>query len=245
MKEYYYSKEALVQYLIDNIPEYQEYHEREKEGWEDYEITYHTEMGWLLDFTGEEINNERTKYLPFIFNLIEELVECNDENAENAAWTIFLEGLPYLPDKYCTFSLDAYSKYLGPKSLEALEIINAPPDPAIVLQREKEKQYKASIIPFLLESLNNKIKDYSKFREEDIKKWKEEGQIRPLPVEMTTLLEFVKIKLANDDLETVKKILRSVKQTSEYAKEDSYFHELLEHWYNIFSKYLLEKYLSE
>jgi len=240
-----YSKEALVQYLLDNVTEYKEYRKRAREGWEDYEITYHTEMRWLLRFTKIQIAQNETKYLRFIFNLIENLLDCNDEDADNAVWTMFLENMPYTPDKYYTFSLDAYSKYLGPKSLKALEIINAPLDPKIISQREREKQYKASIIPFLLESLNSKIEEYEKFREEDIKKWKEEGQIRPLPVEMTTLLEFVKIKLANDDLETVKKILRSVKQTTEYAKEDSYFHELLEHWYNIFSKYLLEKYLSE
>ncbi|XVN41711.1 MAG: hypothetical protein RCO49_04290 [Rickettsia endosymbiont of Argas persicus] len=136
-------------------------------------------------------------------------------------------------DRFPKFSVEACRKYLGPKSLKALEIINAPPDPAIVLRWEKEKQYKASIPPFLLESLNNKIEGYDKFREEDIKKWKEEGQVRPLPVEMTTLLEFVKIKLANKDHEIVTKILDSVKETAEYAKDEPYFHELLEHWYKI------------
>lgn len=88
----------------------------------------------------------------------------------------------------------------------------------------------------MLESLNSQIKDYSKFREEDIRKWKEEGQVRPLPVEMTTLLEFVKIKLVNDDKESIKKILKSVEQTAEYAKDDSYFYALLNHWYNILEK---------
>lgn len=57
----------------------------------------------------------------------------------------------------------------------------------------------------MLKSLNNKIEEYKEFREEDIRKWKEEEQIRPLPVEMTTLLEFVKIKLANNNHENVTK----------------------------------------
>ncbi|MGX6960780.1 MAG: hypothetical protein ACIPMY_06215 [Rickettsia endosymbiont of Pentastiridius leporinus] len=228
-----YSKEALVQYLIQNISEYKEYWKKEIEGWEKSERTFHLEMISLLHFTKNQIEQNETKHLRFIFNLIENLLDCGNEDADNAAWTIFLEGLPYLPDKYCTLSFDAYNKYLGPKSLKALEIINAPPDPEIVLRWEKAKQYKASIPAFLLESLNNKIKDYNKFREEDIKKWKEEGQTRPLPVEMTTLLEFIKIKLANKDHETITKILDSVKETAEYAKDEPYFHQLLEHWYKI------------
>lgn len=102
-----YSKEVLVQYLINNVAEYEEYHKQAREGWEDYEITYHTEMRWLLRFTENQIAQNETKHLRFIFNLIENLLDCNNEDADNAAWTMFLEGLPYLPDKYCTFSLEA------------------------------------------------------------------------------------------------------------------------------------------
>ncbi|WP_342270794.1 DUF7674 family protein [Rickettsia endosymbiont of Orchestes rusci] len=234
MKEYYYSKEALVKYLIDNIPEYKEYHEKEKEWWGEDKRTYHTEIGCLLDFTGKEIDNENTKYLPFIFNLIEELVECDDENADNAAWTMFLEDIPRETcDIHPKFSVDACRKYLGPKSLKALEIINAPLSPEVLLRLEKEKQYKASIKPFLLDSLYRDINDYKEFREENIKKWHEEGLDRPLPVEMVTLLEFVKAKLVNEDHNTIKKILDLVAKTAEYAQEDHETQKLLEHWYNI------------
>ncbi|XVN41712.1 MAG: hypothetical protein RCO49_04295 [Rickettsia endosymbiont of Argas persicus] len=96
MKEYYYSKEALVQYLIDNIPEFKEYWESEKK-WRNTNRTYHTEIKCLLRFVDDEIEHDNIRHLPFIFNLIEELVECGNEDAENAAWTMFLEDIPEKP----------------------------------------------------------------------------------------------------------------------------------------------------
>ncbi|MFK7974469.1 MAG: hypothetical protein AB8B66_06415 [Rickettsiaceae bacterium] len=88
-----YTKNLFIQHLINNIPEYKKYWLNDIDGWLPSKRTLNTETGTLLHFMVDEIEEGRDKYLPFIFDLVEDMLKSGDEAAEYAAYMMFLESL--------------------------------------------------------------------------------------------------------------------------------------------------------
>ena len=122
-----YTKYTFLQYLFDNISEYKEYwlvndFERWKRAPElrTFGIAAHT----LLSFTIDEIEKGSNKYLKLIFNLIEDMLNSDNEDAQYAAYMMFLDSLFNTSSHSdTTVPYNLWVHLLGSKSKEAIKEI--------------------------------------------------------------------------------------------------------------------------
>jgi hypothetical protein len=85
-----------------------------------YFRTFGMEAQTLLWFTVSEIEKGNSRYLKLIFDLIEDMLNSDNEDAQYAAYMMFLESLYFRSDELPS---NLYSKYLGSKSKEAIDEI--------------------------------------------------------------------------------------------------------------------------
>ena len=118
-----HSKYTFLQYLFDNIPEYKQYWlVNDFKRWQRApELrTLGIAVATLLWFTEDELKQGRNKHLKFIFDLIENMLNSDNEDAQYAAYMMFLESLYFRNDE---IPYNLYSKFLGHKSKEAMREI--------------------------------------------------------------------------------------------------------------------------
>ena len=121
-----YTEEKFLQYLFDNIPSYREYHFNEYKWWKNDNKSKNLglETMVLLHFTVDELEEGNTQYLKFIFNLIEDMLNSDNEDAQYAAYMMFLDSLFNTSSHSdTTVPYNLWVHLLGSKSKEAIKEI--------------------------------------------------------------------------------------------------------------------------
>ena len=138
-----FTKDIFLQYLFDNISEYKEYWL--EESWVDTpeEADIGVEANILVRFTIDEIKKGNTKYLKFIFDLIEDMLNSDDEQvSEYAAYITFMEDLYNITSHDDSNILyNTYNPLLGPLSRQAMDNIHESPSSLMNRMPSRGKLY--------------------------------------------------------------------------------------------------------
>ena len=88
-----YTSDNTMKYILQKLPEYQDYWEKCLLYWAGDKTTIHTYITDFLHFTKKMIEDKNYSLLSKIFKIIENLVLYGDENVSNAVSLCFLESL--------------------------------------------------------------------------------------------------------------------------------------------------------